>query len=85
MEALYRNETARLVGGLPHDEYLVVSGRVQSLETVYQLIETLDQAEKQINEHKRPTGKPDTTRNDLAFAGSHWFDLSRMAGTSKRP
>ena len=80
LEELYKNELARLVGGLEHKEYLVVSGRVQALETVYSLIDTLDRQAREIDEHKpdtRATERQIRTQRDLAFAGSVWWDPSR--------
>ena len=76
LEALYKNETARLVGGLPHDEYLVVSGRVQTLETIYNLIDTLETQERHLNEHKRKPRTADPAHRALAFSGSPWYGLT---------
>ena len=77
---LYANELGRLVGGLKHEEYLVVSGRIQTLETVYSLIETLDRQARAIDDHKpdtRATERAIQTARDLAFAGSVWWNPSR--------
>jgi hypothetical protein len=83
LEELHKQESSRLVGGLKHDEYLVVTGRVQSLETVYSLIETLDRQAREIDEHssKRRDAERDTNasiaaRRDLAFSGSNWWNIA---------
>lgn len=84
MEALYSHELAKLVSGLEHKEYLKAAGRVEALETMYHLIDTLDQTERQLNEHrsratdaKRDTDQRIRTQRDLALAGSPWFDIAR--------
>jgi hypothetical protein len=80
LEVLVDQEAARIAGGLDHDKYLVVSGRIQSLETVYSLIDTLDKTAREIDEHRSKSGdaKRDAdTRRDLNFAGSPYWAVVR--------
>lgn len=84
MEAVHSQELSRLVGGLPHDEYLKETGRVQMVEMLFNLIENLDKVERELNEHrsraadtKRHTDERARTQRDLALAGSPWFDIAR--------
>jgi hypothetical protein len=55
---------------------------MQALETVYQLIDTLDKQASELNEHRSrtATAKRDTderirTQRNLALAGSPWFSI----------
>jgi hypothetical protein len=81
LETLYKNETTRLVSGLKHRDYLRCSSRVETLETVYNLIETLDLQARAIDEHRSTAANDNANRTAvqraLAFSGSaYWNTVS---------
>ena len=77
LQAVCDNDIARLISGLPHDEYLKKCGRIQALMDVLTLPETLDQKAKDLDEHQRRTRDPAPGKRDLTFFGSALWSPSR--------
>jgi hypothetical protein len=75
LQAVCESDMARLLSGLPHDQYLLTCGRIQSRMESLTLLDTLDQKAREIDEHSRPA--PEPTFRDLPFVGSVWWDAHR--------
>ena len=77
LQAVCENEMARIIKGLPQDEYQLKCGRVQALMDVLTLPETIDLKAQELDDHARqPDATPSGKRN-LTFFGSPYFSPSR--------
>ena len=88
------SEFRLLLSGLPHDQYLVKSGRIQALMDVLTLPDTIDLKAKELDEHQRSPAEPAPGKRDLTFFGSPLWSPSRkpvihspngVEGTGDRP
>lgn len=84
LQAVCETEFARILSGLPHDQYLMKTGRVQALMEVLTLPDTLDQKAQEIDEHSRTAAERATNESTgrdasriLATLGSPYFRASR--------
>lgn len=68
---------ARILSGLPQEQYQLKCGKVQALLDVLSLPETIDQKAREIDEHQRPADPGTSAKRDLTFFGTPLWSPSR--------
>lgn len=80
LQAVSEKEFAQLLSGLPHDQYLLLCGRIQARLEVLSLPETLELKLRELDEHRRTPDTPDRSRHDLALVGSPYWSPGKPVG-----
>ena len=81
LQAVCEQDFARILSGLPQDQYQLYCGRIQARLEVLALPDTITSKARELDEHSRPA-RTEPDPNDLAFYGSPYF---RRGTNGKRP
>lgn len=80
LEAVCEQQFAQMIRGLPHEQYLVLCGKTQTLLDVLALPETIQQKASELHERTRTA---DAAPNASRFFGTGWFrDLNIKPATA---
>ena len=75
LQAVCETELSRIITGLPHDQYLIACGRLQSKLEVLSLPETIDLKASELDEHQRHSASTaPESRSANAFFGGPWYE-----------